>query len=1264
MALLHVYNGINSKKTYEISGRLGDNDVGIDWKNSVLLKSGYRINSDYVVKSDDIIFARLAPSAATTVSTVLAVTAIVAVVAGGVAVGVTMYNQQQELKKLEQEQQKAKATSKAAASGTGKLPFIRGARNQIATGHTIPYAIGESLMTPYMLVSPHYTIAGERGDKQYYNCVLQVAYSNILIKKLKMGETVIKDFSSSTGPQSGSFSWDDGVYYDANNKIEIRQSGNFSDSEFNKKIKLTEINKEIPHDHASDNATENERIENEWQQGVVQELPNCAMSVQLLIMFDGLQNYNTESGTWEKRSVTLQPQWTNVNNPTENDWNNFTNGFLQQSTYNNTFNYNTNQQMRFTATQSFSAAQAYGKNIKIRLRRTTPKTTGTAKENVYLVAVQTTCYSETASTSTLLVASPLLDATTRDKCCRIGIRVAANANTDGMLDAFSVVESACARTWTGSAWTQARVPTRNLAAWALEILTNSIHSASRYNDSELDLASFGAWYDYCETEGFYADGVITQSTRKKDVLDRLCLNGNAALVYNNISGKMEVVIDNGRDYSVALLNSENIIGISTTKQFKRKIDGKKVTYINAAADYDIDSVIFMRDGGSYDPSSDKLTETALEFVTSYEHAYKIAWRQMAEELAQPRIITVRAGRESAYYPIYSRVELQHKSLKIGLAHGIIKTLVWNNSYLSKIILDGSVTFPTGQNCGVLINCVSSAGHGILALKVSGTGKTNELTVTTTLRNNANLIPSAGNLLSFGVLDSDGEFSTVTSSMKITNAEETDDGYTLTLVDYNPDIYEYGTLPEYKSNITKTPNGRAVTVQEQRPYVDPSDVLANAAESAQAAIDTVTKNVRFTNVYKLRNVPISLEDIIAKMDDDARNSSASISMSSEEILLKVESLDAQQRAFIALTKDQILAQVDDMAEELTGLIGIQAGAVTAMVEGGGAAGQMSLSLNLPVMIDATKRAALVTASTEAKVAAVYAAVTGTDYYGIKDDASNADVKALWDDAVTAGLLASQVIISADQLNIAGKTIYTSSKTDTVASNAQSDAQTNIAQKLGYASYPAMVQAAQENKTIIDGGYLRTALIDVENILVKNISVKDKGVLHSSNYNGTIDSNGNITAYGSTGWAIDHGGTADLYGLHATAAIMDQGIFNEGIFNNISFSGSLNAAKYAPDSSGRFVNLSGKGGLLFITSQERVGSTGRFYTGLAVIFYWTSTTVVSGQTRNTLSYQTIWKDSSISLSIVTISDQFSQYQTFQITDTYSGSRTISYTYLEVL
>ena len=374
MALIHVFDGISKKTSYTFNGRLRDHIKGVDWDKSIILRGGYRISPDYELDSNDVIYVRKTPSAATTVAIIVGVTALVA---GGVALGVSIYNNKKAQRQLEE----AQRASKAAADTSSKLPFVKGARNQAATGNSFPYILGTTLMTPYRLCPAHYTIAGNRGTEQYYNAVLEVGFNNLLIKKVKLGETVIKDFSNTAEPQNGSYSWDAGLYYDARNVIEIRQTGAFTDDHFNKKILCTELNSEIPHRHAVSDPAENARIEAEWQAGVVQELPTNAKSVELIALFDGLQKYDDG---WKEQTITLSPQWTNVDNPSESDWHDFTNAFNQNGTYSNTFTYNTKEQMRYVATQQFTGAQAYGKNMKIRVRRTTPKADGGAKDSVYL----------------------------------------------------------------------------------------------------------------------------------------------------------------------------------------------------------------------------------------------------------------------------------------------------------------------------------------------------------------------------------------------------------------------------------------------------------------------------------------------------------------------------------------------------------------------------------------------------------------------------------------------------------------------------------------------------------------------------------------------------------------------------------------------------------------------------------------------------------------------------------------------------------------
>ena len=440
MALIHVYNSIGQDvTTYEASGVLKDALTNIDWEHAIILKAGKAISCDYEAQDDDIIFIRKLPK--DPVSALIAVSVVLAVagIAAGVAVGAALYNQQLELEEMQKAQKNAKAKN-----AIERLPFVKGAQNRAATGQYFPYTIGESLFTPYLLCPPHYTIEGVRGEDQYLNLVLECGFNDILIKKLQMKNTSVKTWNTET-PQNGVFNFDAGTYYDSRNRIEIRQTGDFTIDAFNKKIIGVSVNKQIPHEHAGEDAEENARIEKEWKAGVVQELASNPMAVEVIVLFDGLRKF--EEDVWKSQSVTLQVEWTNNPEDTEPTWNAFDSGFIQNGTISNTFEYNTKKQMRYCATQTFTASQSYGKKISVRVKRVTPKAKSNSQENVILLAVQTTCYDAKKSNKDTLVAAQLLEADKRDKCTRIGIRVVANENTADMLDSFSVIQSGLARVW-------------------------------------------------------------------------------------------------------------------------------------------------------------------------------------------------------------------------------------------------------------------------------------------------------------------------------------------------------------------------------------------------------------------------------------------------------------------------------------------------------------------------------------------------------------------------------------------------------------------------------------------------------------------------------------------------------------------------------------------------------------------------------------------------------------------------------------------------
>lgn len=68
------------------------------------------------------------------------------------------------------------------------------------------------------------------------------------------------------------------------------------------------------------------------------------------------------------------------------------------------------------------------------------------------------------------------------------------------------------------------------------------------------------------------------------------------------------------------------------------------------------------------------------------------------------------------------------------------------------------------------------------------------------------------------------------------------------------------------------------------------------------------------------------------------------------------------------------------------------------------------------------------------------------------------------------------------------VYYDDETKALIENSGSDTKDDIARKLGYRDWAAMVEAAQAGKTIISGGYLQNSLIDTETLAANNALIQ--------------------------------------------------------------------------------------------------------------------------------------------------------------------------------
>lgn len=909
MGLIHLYNSIdNTHETITGNGKLLDLLPDVDFSKSIVIREGFRLNPEETeINENDILYIRQTPGSTTVIATIAIVSSVVAV---GVGIGVGLYaNKMSEEAKAKME--KAQRDAENLANSIESLPFLKGASNKSALGNPIQYLIGEMYNAPYKLTDGYYSIGGKNGSKQYWTVVLCCGFGKQLIKSINAGTSRIKTFTDAEPQNGIYKFDEDSPYYDEENTIEIIQNANLTASPFSRKVISVQDGSQVKHEFGEESepvikqmATNTKELEVCIQFNGLRRYneQTSAWEKRLLTVVPSWSNDN--GATWHN-TLNDPTETFAFNFPSESTWKTcskteidnaiargeitlFENGvftFWQILTDNykfvgevndkfiiardgvipevikfapeestNKIYMNSRNTMRFIATREFTWDETHDADgneldLLFRVEKIEPNLESNSNEDVYLLYYNSFCYDAMKSSKENgLVDCVPLEMRFTEKCTLMGIRLIANESTTDTLDEINAITAGIARTWDKDTktWSTEKTTTRNPAAWLLEVATSDIHPHSKYADDELDLLSFGELYEYCEENEFYSDALLTNTIKKQDIFSGILKSVNADMIIDNFTGKRKIVIDKKEDVPVALLNAQCVRSVTTAKSFERKPNGMKVNFTNRKS-WAIDTFYSMLDGASDYDVDDTITELSIDYVTTHNHAYKMAQRLMRQSKLQPREIRVKIGKEGDFYPLYSTVKLQLEQLKIGLNSAVIHSVKIANNKIEALTISDAVYFEDGKRYGIVIQCENENGHALLNAEVIGEGRTNYIEFVEPISlNDIEIIPSIYNVLSFGELNDDGSFEKITNVMKITAISGDDSGIELTLKDYNEAIYEYGVIPEYKSNLTSTPNTNPSKVNELN-YIDYTRGLKEQIiQEATATITPIKQIVDITN----------------------------------------------------------------------------------------------------------------------------------------------------------------------------------------------------------------------------------------------------------------------------------------------------------------------------------------------------------------------------------------------------------------------------------
>ena len=837
---------------------------GVDWSQLVILANGKKVSPDYEPTPEDYLVIRRIPGEYA--STIIAVVAIVVAVASGVAAGINAYKVRKQQRKLKEMQD-----ALSARDDVSNIPWLQGASNAVATGKTQPYIIGKHLFTPYLLQPGFYKLSGTDGINEDYYTVLEGGFSLQAIQQISADDSIIHNFGNVTTPQTGMTRPTGGIWQYRSgindNRIHIGQAGSSMGlSEFTQKRTVDMPNVQLPWRETCEQWTAykteeyTERVwhsyggdeehgywRNEKRTRVVSYtegeittetrkfiLDKHAIDVEICILFNGLCKYSDKG---KKQSHTRHIGF-RYSTDGGNNWapmpvtGSGPNSITTEDGYCvATFTRTTTSQIRFALSHSFTASEGWsaGQNdqpiiVEVTNRDTQYTGTSGAYEDAYVQWIQSRIYDPDSSSSSSLTACKVIEDRENAVSTVIGLKLRASSENETKLGKINIITSGVARTWNAatSSWSTAKTATSNPAAWILEVLTSATHPASQFADSEIDLASLGALYEYCETNGFEVNMVLASGDRKEQILETIC-NTCRTMLYRNIYGQISAAIDAPKENAVALLNAQNITQIEVTKSMDRPVDGLKLSYVNAEAGYVQDEYVCMRSGVTRTADS-IIREMDVTGITDYDHLVKYARYIMAGTALRPKSIKVTTGLEGQYFTPFSKILMQDDSLRVGLGNAVIKSVITYNNNIIGLQLNEPVDLDTENDFGVIIQCVSDTYCTPLAKAINQGGRTSEIQFTTPFPVSSSVIPHAGDVLSYGYIE-DGEFDRITSEYLITAIEPSDGSVTLTLIDYDPNVYTTGPYDAYVPNITrKTAPYEPVIIPPPETSADVEDVL--------------------------------------------------------------------------------------------------------------------------------------------------------------------------------------------------------------------------------------------------------------------------------------------------------------------------------------------------------------------------------------------------------------------------------------------------------
>lgn len=423
---------------------------------------------------------------------------------------------------------------------------------------------------------------------------------------------------------------------------------------------------------------------------------------------------------------------------------------------------------------------------------------------------------------------------------KTALSILSNKNLNGNLEGINGLVTSICRDYdtTTQSWDNLKA-TNNPASLFLHVLT---HPANAYRikpedeAAQINFAELAVWWQYCLTNGFTYNNVITSTISVLDLLKDITAAGRASPTV--IDGKWSVIIDKPRSIVTQYFTPNNSWGFEGSKALPTQPHAFRINFRNEAKAYQDDSIIVPNTGYTINTAS-VIEEISIPGITNSEAAKKHAQWHLAQIKLRPEVYTINTDIEYLVCTRGDLVRVSHDIPKWGTGTGRIKTVTVASGVIAGVELDNAIYLETTKTYKILVRTEANQTVERTIQAPATTDYYTIITFTQTLALNS-IKPQELFII--------GELGQETQELIVLGIEP-QPNYTakIVLTDYSPEIYTIdfnADYPQivYNTNYTKPPPNltEAIVVKPEITEIISGEVAAEVSASGN-----IVNNIKIT-----------------------------------------------------------------------------------------------------------------------------------------------------------------------------------------------------------------------------------------------------------------------------------------------------------------------------------------------------------------------------------------------------------------------------------